>query len=701
MPVRYPPAPRATERDYLHGLSVADPYRWLEDARDHRTKAWQAGQRELYLRCREKWPHAADWSARLTKALADERSSVPMIRGTRTFFLRATKDSEQPALYVSEAGVERVLVDPLTIDPSGDTVLEDWHPSVEGERVAYQLSVQGDEDCVLLVRDVATGLVVDGPISRLRRTPVAWLPGGAYFYYVRRLPPELHPGEGLYHRRVYLHRLGADPVDDVLIFGDGRSAAHFYTVAVTMDGRWLTVSATAGSSPHNELWLADLSLSDPADPRLRPIQLSGKARTHTRIAPATSRDDTMWLRTTLAAPRGRVVATTPANPDPETWKTIIPERDGAVLRDFLPLTGDALPRPVALVTWLRHAFSQITLHDLRDGSELSTVTLPGIGSVGLFETPPWPSHEAWFVYSDYTTSPTVLHFDARDEQVRAASSGHVDQLDCRVVVETTTSHDGTPVRVFVISPTGRPDRPRPAILTGYGGFGAPMTPVYRPEIMAWVRAGGVFAVSCLRGGGEEGTEWHRAGMGRNKQRVFDDFDAVTDHLVRRGWSTHGRLGILGNSNGGLLVAAALTQYPEKYGAAACLAPLTDMIRYESSGMGPSWRAEYGTADDPDDFAALIAYSPYHNVRTESAFPPVLVGAFEEDSRVDPSHARKFTAALQHASASPVVLRAEENVGHGRRATSRLLGLQADLLAFFGRFLGLCPEEDRCECSSAR
>ncbi|GLW05830.1 prolyl endopeptidase [Microtetraspora sp. NBRC 13810] len=703
--MRYPGAPRSDRRDLLHGIAVADPYRWLEDAADRRTREWQDDQRELFLRCRERWPHRAEWSSRLAETAGREITSVPAVRGLRTFFTRVTRNSEHAALYVSEDGVDRVLVDPLVIDPSGDTVLEAWNPSPEGELISYQLSARGTEDCVLLVRDVATGAVADGPIDRVRRTSVAWLPGGASFYYVRRLPPELHPGEELYHRRIYLHRLGTDPAEDVLIFGAGRAASQFYTVAVSPDGRWLTVSAAAGTSPHNELWLADLGLSDPARPALRPVHVGEAARTHTRIVPGTSRGDTMWLRTTAAAPRGRVVSTTPDDPGQATWKTIIPERRDAVLNDFVPLTDDRLPHPVALVSWSRHAVSEITLHDLRDGRELGELKLPGNGSVGPFHTRPAPGHEVWFSYADHTTPRTVLHFDALDERLRTwfpgARAQDEDDGEVRVTVESAVSRDGTTVRVFVVSPAGRPDRPRPLILTGYGGFGASMSPAYSPDVLAWVRAGGVYAISCLRGGGEEGAGWHRAGMGRNKQRVFDDFDAVTDHLIRQGWTTRHRLGIVGSSNGGLLVAAAVTQHPEKYAAAVCLAPLTDMVRYERSGMGPSWRSEFGTADDPGELAALLAYSPYHNVRDDVAYPPVLVGAFDGDTRVDPAHARKFTAALQHSSAGgPVALRVERHVGHGGRATSRLVGLQADVLAFCGHHLGLCPEGDRCACSSA-
>ncbi|GAA0947094.1 prolyl oligopeptidase family serine peptidase [Nonomuraea longicatena] len=697
--MRYPDAPRSDRRDVLHGTPVPDPYRWLEAADDPRTRDWQSGQDELYLAHRERWPHRERWADLLAGLAPAETTSVPSVRGERAFFTRVTRGSEHAVLYVRDHvrdhGTDRVLIDPLAVDPSGDTVLEAWSPSAEGELISYQLSARGTEDCVLAVREVATGALVDGPIDRVRRTPVAWLPGGGAFYYVRR-----RPGADLYHRRVYLHRLGTDPEQDVMVFGEGRPAAQFYTVAVTPDGRWLTVSAAAGTSPHNDLWLADLGRGDPARPELRPVQVGAAGRTHTRIAPDTPGGGPMWLRTTVSAPRGRIVVTSPG--DLRERRTLIPERADAVLTDFVPLTGERLPHPVALVAWSRHAVAEITVHDLRDGRELGRLKLPGNGSIGAIQRAPAPGHEVWFTYTDHATPKAVLHYDALEERLRTWSASPAPEDGVRVTVERATSADGTPVRVFVVSPAGRPDRPRPTILTGYGGFGAPMSPAYNPDVLAWVRAGGVYAISCLRGGGEEGAAWHRAGTGHGKQRVFDDFDAVTDLLVGQGWTAHDRLGVVGNSNGGLLVAAAVTQQPGKYAAAVCLAPLTDMVRYELGGMGPSWRPEFGTVADPDDFAALLAYSPYHHVREGLAFPPVLMGAFDGDTRVDPAHARKFTAALQHASAGgPVVLRVERHVGHGGRAASRLAGLRADVLAFCGRWLGLCPEGDRCACSCAR
>ncbi|MEV7801976.1 prolyl oligopeptidase family serine peptidase [Microbispora sp. NPDC088329] len=694
---RYPDAPRSDAAEEFHGTRVADPYRVLEDPGDERTLAWIAAQEALFRRERDGWRHLPAWHAELVRLSGVPLSSPPRPRGRRVFFLRREPGEEQPTLWVSEAGAVRALVSPAAIDPGGRTVLEAWHPSVEGDLVAYQLSTGGTEESLLRVLDVATGAVVDGPTDRMRRSPVAWLPGGRAFYYVRRLPPELNPGEERYHRRVYLHRVGSDSAEDVVVFGDGREKTSFYTVAATPDGRWLTVTATVGTDPATEVWLADLSGGPLERPALRPVQVGTPARGALRIAPATGPDDPLWLHTGHEASRGRVVVTTAADPGPATWRTLVAGRPDAVLADFVPLTGPELPRPLALVRWTRHAVSEITVHDLADGRELGSVPLPGNGEAGPFSVRAEAGHEAWFTYCDHATPPVVLRYDAR---TGATGAEWPDPSVPRPAVTTShvtfTSHDGTPVRMFVLSPAtsphGEPGRPRPAILTGYGGFGVPMSPGYMPHALAWVRSGGVFAVACLRGGGEEGEEWHQAGTGVRKQRVFDDFDAAADHLFARGWTSPGLLGVMGESNGGLLAGAALTQHPEKYAAVVCVAPLLDMLAYERLGMGPSWRAEYGSVRDPDEFRALLAYSPYHAVRPGVRYPPVLFAVADADTRVDPCHSRKMCAMLQHASAGPgpVLYRLERDVGHGARAASRKAALLADVIAFFSAHLGLEP-----------
>ncbi|GAA1255635.1 prolyl oligopeptidase family serine peptidase [Sphaerisporangium rubeum] len=690
--MRYPDAPRLDSADEFHGEVVADPYRWLEHTADPRTRTWTAAQEELFARERAGWDGLPGWQARLDALSRVPVTSPPVPRGDVMFVSHREPGAEHPVLTVRDGGVERVLVSPLALDPDGGTVMEAWHPSLEGTLLAYQLSTGGTEDSLLRVLDVATGAVVDGPIDRVRRTPVAWLPGGEAFYYVRRLPPELNPGEERYHRRVYLHRLGTDPGDDELVFGEGQDKTRFYTVAVTPDGRWLSVSATTGTGPATDLWLADLTQSPLGRPRFHPVQVDAGARSGLRMTTGTGPGDPLWLRTELDAPRGRVVVATPAAPSAECWRTLIPERPDAVLDDFVPLTG--LPRPVALVSWTRHAVSEITVHDLADGREVATVPLPGSGSVGAISVRPEGGHEAWFSYADYATSPVVLRYDARTgvtgpwprpAEPRSSASARTSHV-------TFHSKDGTPVRMFVLSPAGVPDRPRPTLLTGYGGFGVSMSPKYLPQALAWVEAGGVYVVACVRGGGEEGEAWHRAGTGPRKQNVFDDLDAAAGHLIEHGWTATGMLGVVGVSNGGLLAGAALTQHPERYGAVVCVAALLDMLRYERHGMGPSWRPEYGSVEDPEGFAALRAYSPYHRIRDGVRYPAVLLAAADGDTRVDPSHSRKMCAALQHASSGPgpVLLRVERDVGHGARAASRFVGLLADVFTFLSLHLGLSP-----------
>jgi prolyl oligopeptidase len=400
------------------------------------------------------------------------------------------------------------------------------------------------------------------------------------------------------------------------------------------------------------------------------------------------------------APRGRLCVTSPAEPSYETWRDLVPEDPEAVLDGYAILDGPELgDSPVLLCAWTRHAVSEITVHDLRSGRRTGEVPLPGLGSVtGLMERPEG-GHESWFGYTDHTTPSSVFRYDARTRETSlwASAPGRVDVPDVMTQQVTYTSRDGTPVRMFVMS---RADaelserrRPRPTILYGYGGFGIPLTPAYTASILAWVEAGGGYAVANLRGGGEEGEDWHRAGMGPRKQDVFDDFHAAAEWLISQGWTTPGQLGISGGSNGGLLVGAALTQRPELYAAVVCSAPLLDMVRYERFGLGATWNEEYGTADDPEQLGWLLAYSPYHNVSEGVDYPATLFTVFDGDTRVDPMHARKMCAALQHATSGsrPILLRREKDVGHGARAVSRGVEVSVDALAFTARWTGLALE----------
>ena len=693
MTTAYPPALRSELQDSINGFLVADPYRWLEDPGSEETRAWLAAQDALYAEQLAALPGREALAKRLAELLGAGTVSTPAWRGERQFFLRRMPGQEHAVLYTATAdGGERVLIDPMQVDPSGTTTLDAWQPDKEGRLLAYQLSEGGAEESVLRVLDIETGQDVDGPIDRCRYSGVAWLPGGKAFYYTRRLAPgDVPAGEEQYHRRLYLHRTGTPADDDIMIFGAGREKTNYYMASVSMDGRWLIVGAAAGTAPRNDLWLADLASSGESAPDLRVIQRGVDAQTTASVG----RDGLLYIFTDAGAPRGRLLTADPAAPEPGHWREKLPQDDEAVLADYAILDGPELDRPMLLAAWTRHAVSEISVHDLATGERTGAIPLPGLGTIGGLSERPEGGHEAWFAYTDNVTPVTIFRYDARSGEVGvwARSPGAVDVPDVETRQVAYPSKDGTTVRMLVIS--GRQDQrePRPAILTGYGGFGISMTPGYAATVLAWVEAGGVYAIAGLRGGSEEGEDWHRAGMRDRKQNVFDDFHAAAENLIADRWTTPAQLSISGGSNGGLLVGAALTQRPDLFAAVVCSAPLLDMVRYERFGLGETWNDEYGTAADPAELGWLLSYSPYHHVRAGPDYPAVLFTVFDSDTRVDPLHARKMCAALQHAAPGslarhPILLRRESDVGHGARAVSRSVSLSSETLAFAAFHTGL-------------
>ncbi|MBC7640617.1 MAG: S9 family peptidase [Rhodoferax sp.] len=668
---------------------VADPYRWLEDPDTPATRDWLQAQDELVAAQRAQWAARPRLQQRISELLGAGVVSAPVWRGARQFVIRRVAGQEHAVLITVDAdGGERVLVDPMRLDPSGATTLDSWQPSKEGHLLAYQVSEGGREESVLRVIDVVTGEQVDAPIDRARYSPIAWLPGGEAFYYVRRLAPALVPaGEEQYHRRVWLHRLGHDPDDDELVFGEGQDLHHYYGVSVSMDGRWLSISAASGTAPRNDLWVADLDADQPC---LDPVQQGVDAQTSLYVG----RDGRAYVFTDRDAPRGRLAVADPADLRYETWVDLLPQDDEAVLDGFVVLDA-GLATPLLLAAWTRHGVSELTVHDAATGARTGEVPLPGVGSVGGITEHPEGGHEAWIGYTDATTPSSVLRYDALTGQTStwATAPGSVDVPRVSARQVSYASSDGTVVRMLLISPADAPDRPRPTVLYGYGGFGVTMTPGYSAGVLAWVEAGGVYAIAGLRGGGEEGEQWHRDGMLGHKQNVYDDFHAAAQWLVDEGWTTPAQLSISGGSNGGLLVGVAVTQRPELFAAAVCSAPLLDMVRYEQFGLGATWASEYGTAADVEQLGWLVDYSPYHHVSPGTPYPAVLFTVFDGDTRVDPLHARKLCAALQHATSAPladapVLLRREADVGHGARALSRSIELSADTLAFAAHHTGL-------------
>ena len=695
--------------------------------------AWSGQQDELYAHHRQADAHRAledRFSSRLAELLGCGSIGTPVRRGPVWFESRREGTAEHPVVdLVTPSGERRTLLDPMLLDPTGGTTLDAWQPSIEGDLLAYQVSTGGTEESVLRVLDVASGDVVDGPVDRVRYSPVAWLPGGRSFYHVRRLDPSLVPAdETRYHRRVWLHEVGTDPSSDVQVFGAGLDPTTYFGVQVSRDGRWLIVSASAGTAPRTDVWIADLRASSLVLPRFSEIVVGEDAQTAAWVG----RDGRLYVHTDLDAPRGRLMVTDPTLPGIEHWRTLVDEDPEAVLGGVVlldagdppedatrrspgtPVLAAPVPATELVALWKRHAVSEMTVHEPVHGRPLDgsrgRVPLPGVGTVTGLSRPPSGGRELWFGWTDPLTPGSVQRYDARSGAVDHWASppgAPVDIPPLHVQQLSYVSTDGTVVRLQLLTradrvdPAGRPSEPSPAILYGYGGFQISLEPSWSATAAAWVEAGGVYAVANLRGGGEEGESWHRSGMRQHKQQVFDDFHAAAEHLVAQGWTTPDQLAVWGGSNGGLLVGAAVTQRPDLMAAAVCSAPLLDMVRYQRFGLGVTWTEEYGDAEEPQEHGWLLGYSPYHRAvsaagserGTGPCFPAVLFTVFEGDTRVDPLHARKTCAALQHATSSdpalaPVLLRRESDVGHGGRSLTRTVTLASEQLAFVARHTGL-------------
>jgi prolyl oligopeptidase len=687
----YPAAPRLDVVDVLHGHRIADPYRWLEDPTDGRTVAWSRAQDELAAAHLAALPGRDALAARMHALLDAGSVAAPLWRAGRRFWTRREPGQEHAVVLTRGTyGDERVLIDPMAIDPSGRTTLDAWLPDLEGRLLAYQLSAGGDEHSVLHVIDVTTGAAVEPPIDRCRYSSVAWLPGGAEFVYVRMVAADEVPsGEQAFHRRVWRHRVGTPTSADRLIDGPGLYVDHtYYSVHVSRDGRWLVVTGNVGTARRDSVWIGDLHGAAPLYPLLTQAD-------DVQCSAWVERDGLLYLRTTDGAPRWRLAVTDPRTPGREHWRELVAEDPDSVLDGVRRLEPPDGP-PLLVLARSRHAVAELALHDVADGTPRGAVPLPGPGSLtGLSvadRDTPAEAGRLWIGWTDFVTPGQVHRYENGETVLEAAAPGAVAVPAVHSEQRTFTSADGTTIRMFVLAPDAE-SGPRPTLVTGYGGFGISREPAYSAAALAWVEAGGCYAVISLRGGGEEGDAWHLAGNRANKQNVFDDFHAACDALVSAGTTTTIQLSIMGGSNGGLLVGAALTQRPAAYRAVVCSAPLLDMVRYEEFSLGRTWNDEYGTADAPEELGWLLSYSPYHHVEPGTVYPAVLFTVFESDTRVDPLHARKMCAALQHATkgdiqSHPILLRRETDVGHGARSVTRTVGLAVDQLAFLAAHTGL-------------
>ncbi|WP_327069738.1 prolyl oligopeptidase family serine peptidase [Kitasatospora sp. NBC_01250] len=674
----YPVAPRGETVERLGERAVADPYRLLEDAAHPDTRRWSAAQDDLFRRVARGWPGIGAFRSALERLTAFEQPGVPRFAGGRVFCTVRAPDGGQPVLVVEEAGGRRVLV-----DPGGRGVLGGWSPDPTGRLVAYQGARSqgagaGSTRYTLRILEVATGRLVDAPIDGCRYGTVAWTADADAFYYSRGT----EDGGELLH----LHRLGR-PVDQE-VFGAGLPAGTRLDATTGAPGRTLVVTATGGRGAGHRLWVADLRQGPLERPQLREQLIEDWGAG----LPWPAADGTLYLLDRDRAPHGRLLAAAPGAP----VRTLLAGDEHTRLDSFAVLDGAGLPAPELLVLRSSGSRSLLTRHRLDSGAALGAVELPGPGVVaGL--TRAADGRGAWFGYADPRTPQGVHRYDAaagRRTLWRAGGRSGPGAPEVLVTELGYPAADGSPVRLLLTRPAAAPAGPLPTILQAHGAFGAAQLAGYHAAALAWAERGGQFAVAGVRGGGEEGADWRRAGMREQKQQGIDDFSAAAQYLLDTGRCAPGRLGALGRgAGGGLLVGAALTQRPELFGAVALSAALLDMARYQLSGHGPYWTEEFGSREEPRELDWLLGYSPYHHVRPGTAYPAVLLTAFEADERVDALHARKMCAALQQASSSgrPVLLRRAAGPGRGagarggRPARSAQL---AELLAFFAEFLEL-------------
>jgi prolyl oligopeptidase len=657
--VRYPPAHRERLTELIHGRPVADPYRWLEDAAAPATRAWSRGQQALAdaeLGARPEGAVMHDLLAGFGGAI---RAGPPRWGGDRAFLL-----SEESALMVRDPdGRTRVLADPAELGPSG--TLEAFAPSPDGRLVAYQLSRGGTEDAELTVADASTGQIVFGPSGGVRHSPVGWLGSHGLYYVSYQARKAVLCWLDLGWLDLRWPDLAAGRQTAVLC---GADPAVRFGLTVWHD-RYLTLSVRRGTGRGTVRLLADLADGDPARPDLAEVRLGDGAL-------LVGRDGRRYAGSVAGAPRGCLVT--------DLGRVVLDEYPDAVLSGVMLFDRDWPPR--LLAAHRREGRTELNVHDARTGRRLHRVALPGDGAVTAMSAHPDGRPYCWLRYSDPVTSPRVLLADIRSGTVTGAAPDW--RLDATVRRVSYPSADGTEVAMTMVIPDGVADAP--TLLTAYGGFGQAIDTRFHPEAAAWVSAGGIWATASVRGGEDHGASWHEAGRGRNKPNAIADLHAAADWLVERGWTTRDRIALLGVSNGGLLAGAALVERPEAYAAVACVAPVLDMVRYERSGLGRQWRAEYGSADVPTELDWLLSYSPYHRVRPDRRYPPTLLVTFGGDTRVAAMHARKMCAALQHADTGggPVLLHEIAGVGHGAKPGPRGAEIAATVLGFLARHTGL-------------
>ena len=660
------PPPQTERREVvetLHGVEIRDPYRWLEDQDAPQTRAWIDEQNHYTDALLKPLPGRDELETLVATVLQVDAIGLPNERGGRYFYSRRRADQDLSVLYVREGldGEDRALIDPHPMSPDHTISVSYLDISRDGRLVVYAVRDGGVDEVSIHLRDVDTGEDLDDSLPAARYGQINLTSDKTGFFYERY---------GDVTPRVMFHALGTEPSADTQLFGDGYELQHIPVSLLSDDGRWLLVHVIEGSSGPTEIHLKDLTSEAPFTTLIK----DGVSESWAEFA-----GDQLVITTNLDAPNKRVVLADPANPAVDQWREIIPERDDIVIQEARGVAGRLA------VSYLQDVQPRMAIHEL-SGALVRDIAFETLGSVGG-GAGRWTSDEAFFTFQSYHRPNTIYRYDlaSGDRAVWAQVEVPIDTSRFEVTQTWFASKDGTRVPMFI---THRADvaldGTNPTLLTGYGGFNLSRTPAFSSLAAVWLESGGVYAEANMRGGGEFGEDWHRDGMLGHKQHVFDDFIAAAEHLIAEGYTSAEHLAIRGGSNGGLLVGAVSNQRPDLFGAVVCTYPLLDMVRYHQFLVASFWVPEYGSSEDPDQFAYLFDYSPYHNVDETARYPATLYISGDGDTRVAPLHARKMAALMQtlHGDATPMLLRYHTDAGHsGGQPVSQQIEEMVDTLSF--------------------
>jgi prolyl oligopeptidase len=693
LPLTYPPSRIVDAFDIHFGVKVADPYRWLEDGQSPEVQTWLASQNKLARSYLDALPGRAALEKRYAQLLHIDTISAPGRAGDRYFYMKRKASEEKAVLYWRYAppvgtlfsDKEHVLIDPNQFVATNNASLGAAAASLDGKLLAYTLKPNNADEATLYVKDVESGKdLPDEVIEGAKYADPSWLPDGSGFVYTYLPPanpahPEDRPGLAV----VRYHKLGTDPKHDPVIHAKTGDPTKFIGAYVSRDGNWIFFEQDNGGN-RNDLYYQPLKGQPTADlaDNWKPIVV-GKDFSYS-LEPWKGQ---AYILTNEDASRYRLFKVSLDNPRRSKWREIVPESPTAVLQ------GAAVVGNHLVLDELENVTSQIEIRDL-EGKLVRRLELPGIGTAGVEGDPDYD--ELFYEFDNFTQPPEIFQTSVTDpaQKLWAKIDFPVDPSPYVVEQKFFTSKDGTKVPMFIVHRKDiLLDGGTPFLIYGYGGFDINQLPAFWAGAYPWLEAGGGFAMVNLRGGGEFGEQWHQDGMLLKKQNVFDDCIAAAEYLIREGYTKPERLALRGGSNGGLLAGAVLTQRPDLFRAVVCEAPLLDMIRYPLFGSGKTWIPEYGSPDDPDQFKALYAYSPYHHVKPGTPYPSVLFCTPQNDDRVAPMHAFKMTAELQAATSStnPILLRLETQSGHGGGdRVSKTIEYGTDIWGFLIHELGAQP-----------